>query len=100
MTQQAAKPSTLYQPTQHDANVRTFAMTVSGCRLTRAGGPLYKQLLAILRESIVSGSPPVGTPLPREADLAESFRVSLITVRQALRDLEAEGFIKKRAAKP
>jgi len=75
-------------------------MAVSGRQLTRAGGPLYKQLLAILRESIVSGSPPVGTPLPREADLAESFRVSLITVRQALRDLEAEGFIKKRAAKP
>ena len=44
--------------------------------------------------------PPVGTPLPREADLAESFQVSLITVRQALRDLEAEGLIQKRAAKP
>jgi GntR family transcriptional regulator len=75
-------------------------VAVRGRRLTRAGGPLYKQLFAILRESIVSGSPPVGTPLPREADLAESFKVSLITVRQALRDLEAEGFIKKRAAKP
>lgn len=75
-------------------------MAVGGRRLTRAGGPLYKQLLAILRELIVSGSPPVGTPLPREADLAEGFQVSLITVRQALRDLEAEGLIKKRAAKP
>ena len=42
----------------------------------------------------------VGTPLPREADLAETFQVSLITVRQALRDLETEGLIHKRAAKP
>lgn len=75
-------------------------MAVRSRRLTRAGGPLYKQLLAILRDSIVRGTPPVGTPLPREADLAEGFQVSLITVRQALRDLEAEGFIQKRAAKP
>ena len=75
-------------------------IAVRGRQLTRAGGPLYKQLLAICANSIVSGSPPVGTPLPREADLAEGFQVSLITVRQALRDLEAEGFIRKRPAKP
>jgi len=75
-------------------------MTVRGRRLTRSEGPLYKQLLAILREAIAVGAPPAGTPLPREADIAQNFKVSLITVRQALRDLEAEGLIRKRAAKP
>lgn len=75
-------------------------LKVRGRRLTRVGGPLYKQLLVALRESIAKLSPPVGTELPREADLARDFHVSLITVRQALRDLEAEGLIRKRAAKP
>ena len=32
--------------------------------------------------------------------IAERFGVSLITVRQALRDLEADGLIRKRSAKP
>jgi GntR family transcriptional regulator len=68
--------------------------------LSREDGPLYRQLLGILKEPIVNGALPPGTALPREADLAERFGVSLITVRQALRDLENDGLIKKRAAKP
>ena len=68
--------------------------------LARAQGPLYRQLADILREPIASGAFPVGGELPKEAMLAERFGVSLITVRQALRDLEADGLIKKRSAKP
>jgi GntR family transcriptional regulator len=68
--------------------------------LSREDGPLYRQLLGILKEPIANGTLPPGTALPREADLAERFGVSLITVRQALRDLENDGLIKKRAAKP
>ena len=68
--------------------------------LSRDDGPLYRQMAAILRAPIVNGSLAAGTSLPREADLAERFGVSLITVRQALRDLENEGLIRKRAAKP
>ncbi len=41
----------------------------------------------------------VGADLPTEADLAQGFGVSLITLRHALRDLAAEGLIKKRTAK-
>ena len=69
-------------------------------RLSREDGPLYRQLVAILRAPIADGTLVAGTSLPREADLAEQFGVSLITVRQALRDLENDGLIKKRAAKP
>jgi GntR family transcriptional regulator len=100
MPQSAARSLQAYQPSRAKANARPSVVAVRGRQLSRAGGPLYKQLLAILRDSIVSGSPPVGTPLPREADLAEGFQVSLITVRQALRDLAMEGFIRKRPAKP
>jgi GntR family transcriptional regulator len=68
--------------------------------LLRTNGPLYRQLADLLREPIASGTFPVGAELPKEAILAERFGVSLITVRQALRDLEADGLIRKRSAKP
>lgn len=68
--------------------------------LTRNDGPLYRQLATRLRAPIQAGQLVPGCPLPREADLANRFGVSLITVRQALRDLEGEGLIKKRTAKP
>lgn len=68
--------------------------------LARSQGPLYRQLADILREPISTGAFPVGGELPKEAMIAERFGVSLITVRQALRDLEADGLIKKRSAKP
>ena len=68
--------------------------------LSREHGPLYRQLTKRLRAPIESGALPPGHPLPREADLAGRFGVSLITVRQALRDLEGEGLIRKRTAKP
>jgi GntR family transcriptional regulator len=68
--------------------------------LARSDGPLYRQLAIRLRSPIDAGALQAGHPLPREADLASRFGVSLITVRQALRDLEGEGLIKKRTAKP
>lgn len=68
--------------------------------LSRSEGPLYRQLGAVLKEAIRSGGHPVGSALPREADIAAHYGVSLITVRQAMRELELEGLIQKRAAKP
>ena len=53
-----------------------------------------------MREQIASGQLRVGQSLPPEAVLAERFGVSLITVRQALRELQDEGLILKRSAKP
>ena len=68
--------------------------------LVRANGPLYAQVADILRDAIAGGGFPVGSDLPKEAVIAERFGVSLITVRQALRDLAADGLIQKRSAKP
>ncbi len=68
--------------------------------LARSQGPLYRQLADIMREPIISGTFRVGSELPKEAEIAERFGVSLITVRQALHSLETAGLIKKRSAKP
>ncbi len=69
-------------------------------QLVRQDGPLYRQLAEILRAPIVDGVFPIGAVLPKEADIAGRFGISLITVRQALRELETDGLIQKRAAKP
>ena len=60
--------------------------------LLRAQGPLYRQLASRLRAPIDAGVLLPGSALPKEAVLASEFGVSLITVRQALRDLEGEVF--------
>lgn len=67
--------------------------------LQRSDGPLYRQAAAHLRSAITDGRLAVGGELPTEAELASGFGVSLITLRHALRELEAEGLIRKRAAK-
>lgn len=68
--------------------------------LDRRRGPLYQQLAEILRRQIADGIFPIGAALPKEAEIADRFSISLITVRRSLRELEDEGLIRKRAAKP
>ncbi len=64
-----------------------------------ASVPLYYQLAGILREHIVSGKYHPGDRLPTEEALAKDYDVSRITIRQALADLEKEGFIKREAGR-
>lgn len=68
-------------------------------KLNREDGPLHRQVTAQLRGAITEGRTAVGAELPKEAELAAGFGVSLITIRHALRELEAEGLIRKRPAK-
>ena len=55
--------------------------------------PLYYQIREVLREQIAEGSYAPHERLPSESELIESFGVSRITVRQALRDLQKEGLV-------
>lgn len=53
--------------------------------------PLYYQLKTIIAEEIESGSYPVGSLIPTEAELSEMFSISRTTVRQAIAELVHEG---------
>ncbi len=50
--------------------------------------PLYFQIAKFLREEIASGKYPPGERLPSENQLSESYNVSRVTIRQALKLLE------------
>ena len=57
--------------------------------------PLHTQLRDVLRARILDGEYPQGSQMPSESELGTLFRVSRITVRQALGDLQKEGLIFK-----
>jgi GntR family transcriptional regulator len=61
--------------------------------LRRNGQPLYRQLADDLRSRILAGEFAVAEPIPTEAQLAERYRASRITVRHALALLDQEGLI-------
>jgi DNA-binding FadR family transcriptional regulator len=52
-----------------------------------------------LRESILTGEYPEGTPLPPERELVVQTRMSRTTVREALRILEVQGLIRIKAGR-
>lgn len=58
--------------------------------------PLYRQVVAVLRADIEAGVYPVGAQLPTEGALCERFGISRHTVREALRELRAQGLVMSR----
>ncbi|MDI9259832.1 GntR family transcriptional regulator [Alicyclobacillus sendaiensis] len=65
----------------------------------RESVPLYQQLKSELLDKILSGAWPPGEQIPSEAELASMYDVSRTTVRQAVGDLVAAGFIVRRQGK-
>jgi len=61
--------------------------------------PMYTQIKEILRARIMQGSYKPHQQLPSESEMMTAFKVSRITVRQALNDLQKEGLIFKRHGK-
>jgi GntR family transcriptional regulator len=57
--------------------------------------PLYYQLKTLILREIEAGRLKPDDQLPTEDELARSHRVSKITVRQALRELAGEGYIRR-----
>ncbi|KFI56023.1 PLP-dependent aminotransferase family protein [Bifidobacterium callitrichos] len=64
-----------------------------------SGMPMYRQLAAQLRESIVSGALAEGYRLPPERELATRLEVNRTTVLQAYQQLKDEGFIASKVGK-
>jgi GntR family transcriptional regulator len=57
--------------------------------------PLYYQLKEVIQEQIENGELKPSDQLPTEDELVRQFEVSKTTVRQALRELALEGFLKR-----
>jgi GntR family transcriptional regulator len=64
-----------------------------------SASPLYRQVKEILLDSLTREVYRVGDTLPTEAVLQSRFKVSSITVRQALRELAAMGYVRRQAGR-
>ena len=58
--------------------------------------PLYAQIVAKLRDRITTGQYPISSVMPTEAELSHEFETSRHTVREALRRLSEQGFVRTR----
>jgi GntR family transcriptional regulator len=70
-------------------------MSVAGPLDKNSPVPLYHQLQGVLKAEIESGKWRPGEQLPNETKLTELYRVSKITVRQALHELAELGYIRR-----
>ncbi|WP_372826075.1 FadR/GntR family transcriptional regulator [Polaromonas sp.] len=61
--------------------------------------PAYKAVSAAIERAIIGGALPPGTALPTEQDLSERFGVHRSTVREAIRQVEQEGLLQRRASR-
>mgnify|MGYP001203895435 CR=1 FL=1 len=61
--------------------------------------PLHLQIQCYIRDQIASGLMASGSAVPSERELAEEFRVSRMTVRQAFKSLREEGLIYQKRGK-
>ena len=59
--------------------------------------PKHRQIYAALRRDMQSGRLANGARLPSEAELGQTFGASRITVARAMRDLQVEGLVERRA---
>ncbi|MFD7658950.1 GntR family transcriptional regulator [Actinosynnema sp. NPDC059797] len=58
--------------------------------------PKYLAIYRVLADRITAGHYPADSPLPAQRELVEEFDVSLMTVRQAIQALEADGLLETR----
>ncbi len=61
--------------------------------------PLYHQLMQRIREDITRGVYTIGSRIPPEHELEESYHVSRVTVRRALQELTNEGLLERKQGK-
>ncbi len=61
--------------------------------------PIYQQIIAQIKEQIMSGELAAGDALPSMRTLAAQLRISVITTKRAYEELERDGFIENFAGK-
>jgi GntR family transcriptional regulator, arabinose operon transcriptional repressor len=60
-------------------------------------GVKYQHIRSELRTAILAGQYPEGTRIPSEAELGKTFGASRLTVARALKELQLEGLVSRRA---
>lgn len=58
-----------------------------------SNAPIYEQICTQIKDQIIAGMLPPGTPLPSIRSLAKDLRISVITTKRAYDELESEGFV-------
>lgn len=58
-----------------------------------SGQPIYEQIIAQIKNMVISGELQEGDALPSMRLLAKELRISVITTKRAYEELEREGFI-------
>ena len=66
---------------------------------TVSSSPLYHQLMQRIADDIEKGNYPVGSRIPPEHELEETYQVSRVTVRRALAELTSEGLLERKQGK-
>ena len=61
--------------------------------------PLYKQLIDDIKRDIASGLYAPNNKIPSEIELGDIYRVSRITIRRAIKELQQSGVLTKRQGK-
>lgn len=61
--------------------------------------PLYHQLYLVLKNSIMNGTVEMGSQMPTEQQLSDTFDLSRITVKRAMDELAADNLIARRRGK-
>jgi GntR family transcriptional regulator len=67
--------------------------------VVRDGEPRYRAIAADLAAKIHAGVYPAGSALPAQRELSSAYGVTLMTLRQALRQLSDEGLIVQQAGR-
>src|SRR5579859_1314265 len=94
-------PSPPREPSGMHGRHSAFSLTEQPLRLTARSAdiPLYQQIRESLREQIRIGTLKPADQLPSEEELGRKFRVTRMTVRQAISDLAREGLVYRRHGK-
>jgi GntR family transcriptional regulator, arabinose operon transcriptional repressor len=91
----------LWQKGAKSCNIRfrcpSAKLTFQGEILSEDQKPKYQQIVAFLRRAIATGEYQPGQKLPSEADLVKRFSTSRLTVQRALKELQHQDLIERRA---
>ncbi|MBQ6400243.1 MAG: GntR family transcriptional regulator [Clostridia bacterium] len=66
---------------------------------SESSNPLYQQLMHRILEDIEKGDYPVGSRIPPEHELEQTYQVSRVTVRRALAELTENGLLERKQGK-